>query len=106
MDSNLRLSCGKKGHGIENERFYGKTEKYRLNSTNYWGSIVPTGDKMKTLTLTQIVKTPSLLRKALKESKDQKVRIIWKEAKPNGILEDSAIVYLERKDGFTDNCKK
>ena len=61
---------------------------------------------MKTLTLTQIVKNPSLLRKALKESKDRKVRIIWKEPKPNGIIEDSAIVYLEKEDGFTNNCKR
>jgi hypothetical protein len=52
---------------------------------------------MQTFTLTEIFRKPSKLREALKKSATGEVRIIWKQPKPNGSIEDSAIVKLERK---------
>lgn len=47
---------------------------------------------MKELTMSQIVKNPSVLREALQNSD---VRLIWKEQKPNGKVIESAIVRKE-----------
>lgn len=48
---------------------------------------------MKTLTITEVVRKPNVLREALENQ--PKVRIIWKEAKPNGLVEFSAIIKKE-----------
>lgn len=47
---------------------------------------------MKTLTISEIVKRPSLLREALEEGT---VRITWKESKPNGKIIFSSIAEKE-----------
>jgi len=43
---------------------------------------------MKEITITQIARTPSVLKKALKKGP---VRIVWKEQKPGGKVLFSAI---------------
>jgi hypothetical protein len=47
---------------------------------------------MKTLTISEVVKHPSKLHKALKKGA---VRITWKESKPNGKIIFSAIIKKE-----------
>lgn len=44
------------------------------------------------LTMSQIVKNPSVLREAIQHGD---VRLIWKEQKPNGKVIESAIVRKE-----------
>lgn len=47
---------------------------------------------MKELTISEIIKKPNILRQAIQEGD---VRIVWKEAKPNGKVLESAIVRKE-----------
>jgi hypothetical protein len=47
---------------------------------------------MKTLTISQVMKAPGLLKKELEKGQ---VRLIWKEPKPNGLIVFSAIVKKE-----------
>lgn len=47
---------------------------------------------MKTLTISQIIKSPGLLKV---EAEKGPVRLIWKEPKPNGLVVFSAIVKKE-----------
>jgi len=49
---------------------------------------------MKTLTISQIIKSPGLLKKELEKGE---VRLIWKEPKPNGMIVFSATVKKEGK---------
>jgi len=49
---------------------------------------------MKTMTITEVSRKPNSLRKALEQGD---VRIIWKEAKPNGLVTLSAIAKKEGK---------
>lgn len=47
---------------------------------------------MKTLTISEVIKSPGLLRKELEKGN---VRLIWKEPKPNGLIVFSATVKKE-----------
>lgn len=49
---------------------------------------------MKTLTISEVLRSPGLLRIELEKGQ---VRIIWKEQKPNGSIVFSAIVKKEGK---------
>ena len=49
---------------------------------------------MRELTISEIVKKPSVLRDAINSGP---VRIVWKEAKPNGKVIESAVVTKDIK---------
>ncbi len=48
---------------------------------------------MKTLSISEVIKSPGLLKKEVEKGD---VRLIWKESKPNGLIILSAIITKEK----------
>jgi len=57
--------------------------------------LVKRKNEMKTLTISEVIKSPGLLKKEVEKGD---VRLIWKEPKPNGLVTLSVIVTKEGKD--------